>query len=117
MATSADNPQVVLLPPFLYGGAFVLVLALRWIWPLPIVDPASKLFWPGLALAVLALAIAIWGRTTMHAADTNISPLKSANAIVTSGPFRFTRNPLYVAMTLLYIGLTLVFNTWWGIVV
>src|SRR4029434_8133859 len=38
-------------------------------------------------------------------------------AIVASGPFRFSRNPLYLALTLLYLGLTLAFNTWWGIVV
>jgi protein-S-isoprenylcysteine O-methyltransferase Ste14 len=33
-----------------------------------------------------------------------------------SGPFRFSRNPLYLALTLLYLGLTLALNTWWGIV-
>ena len=53
----------------------------------------------------------------MHAAGTNISPLRPATAVVTTGPFRFSRNPLYLALTLLYLGLTLAFNTWWGIVV
>jgi len=37
-------------------------------------------------------------------------------AIVKSGPFRFYHNPLYLALMLLYLGLTLAFNTWWGIV-
>ena len=53
----------------------------------------------------------------MHAAGTNISPLRPTTSVVTTGPFRFSRNPLYVALTLLYLGLTLAFNTWWGIVV
>ena len=52
----------------------------------------------------------------MHGAGTNINPLMPTTSIVTSGPFRFTRNPLYVSLTLLYLGLTLAFNTWWGIV-
>jgi len=53
----------------------------------------------------------------MQAAGTNINPSLPATTIVSSGPFRYSRNPLYVALTLLYLGLTLAFDTWWGIVV
>jgi len=42
---------------------------------------------------------------------------RSPRRIVTAGPFRFSRNPLYVAITLLYLGLTLAVKTWWGVVV
>ncbi len=52
----------------------------------------------------------------MHGAGTNISPRKPATTLVDSGPYRFSRNPLYVAMTLLFIGLTLLINSWWGVV-
>ena len=116
MATSADNPGVVVRPPLLYGAAFVVVLVLRWFWPMPIFGHAVAL-WPGLALGVLGVGIAIWGRRMMQVAGTNINPALPTTAIVTSGPFRFSRNPLYLAATLLYLGLTLAFNTWWGIVV
>jgi protein-S-isoprenylcysteine O-methyltransferase Ste14 len=116
MVTSADNPGVVVLPPLLYGSALVVVLALRWFWPMPIFGCSVALS-SGLALIVLAVAIAIWGRRTMHAAGTNISPLRPTTAVVTTGPYRFSRNPLYLALTLFYLGLTLTFNTWWGIVV
>jgi protein-S-isoprenylcysteine O-methyltransferase Ste14 len=40
-----------------------------------------------------------------------------ATAIVTSGPFRFSCNPLYLVLTILYLGLALSFNTWRGVVV
>jgi protein-S-isoprenylcysteine O-methyltransferase Ste14 len=116
MATSADNPGVVARPPLLYGAALVIVLVCRWFWPMPISGQAAAL-WPGLALAALGVGIAIWGRRTMRAAGTNINPALPATAIVTSGPFRFSRNPLYFALTMLYLGLTLAFNTWWGVVV
>lgn len=66
-------------------------------------------------LLVVSLAIGIWGRKTMHGAGTNISPLKPSINLVNTGPFRFSRNPLYVAMMLLYLGLTLLFNSWWGV--
>jgi len=105
-----------MLPPLLYGIAFAVVLAVRWFWPMPIFEDAVGL-WPGRALVVLAVAIAIWGRNALRAAGTNVNPSLPTTAIVTSGPFRFSRNPLYMALTLLYLGLALAVNTWWGIVV
>ena len=116
MATSTDKPGVAAPPPLLYGGAFVLVLVFRWFWPMPIFSHAVAL-WPSLALVVLAVGIAAWGIRTMQAAGTNVNPALPTTAIVASGPFRFSRNPLYLALTLLYLGLTLAFDTWWGIVV
>ena len=113
--TSADNPGVVARPPLLYAGTFVIVLVLRWFWPMPILGQATAL-WLGLALVVLGVGIAAWGRRTLHAADTNVNPALPTTTIVTSGPFRLCRNPLYVAVTLFYCGLTLAFNTWWGLV-
>lgn len=116
MPTSADNPGVAARPPLLYGAAFIVVLVFRWFWPMPIYAQAVAL-WPGLALVALGAGTAIWGRRTMQAAGTNINPALPAKAIVTSGPFRFSRNPLYLSLSLIYLGLTLAFNTWWGIVV
>ena len=115
MATSTDKPGVVVPPPLLYGGAFVVLLVLRWFWPMPIFGHAVAL-WLGLALLVLGIGMAAWGIRTMQAAGTNVNPALLTTAIVKSGPFRFSRNPLYLALMLLYLGLTLAFNTWWGIV-
>jgi protein-S-isoprenylcysteine O-methyltransferase Ste14 len=115
MESSADRPGVAVLPPLLYGGVFLVVLVLRWIWPLRIFENSAA-FWPGIGLCVLAVALAMWGRRKMKAAGTNVNPMRPATAIVTTGPFRFTRNPLYLGMTLLFLGLTLAINTWWGVV-
>jgi protein-S-isoprenylcysteine O-methyltransferase Ste14 len=104
------------LPPILYGGAFIVALVLHCAWPLRIL-PRPAAFWLALVLLVPALALAAWGRRTMHEAGTNISPLKPAVSLVTSGPFRFSRNPLYVALTIIYLGLTMFLNSWWGVVV
>lgn len=114
-AARADNPGVIAMPPFLYLGAFLVVLLARAASPLPIV--VGSMLWPGLVLAAIAVGIAVWGRRTMVAAGTNVRPTQPATTIVSSGPFRFSRNPLYCALTLLYLGLTVAFNTWWGIVV
>jgi len=115
MTASADNPGVVVRPPFLYGGAFIVVLVLRWFWPMPILGETLTP-WLGLAVMGLGLAIVGTGRRAMQAAGTNVNPSKPATTIVASGPFRFSRNPLYVGLTLVYSGLTLAFNTWWGFI-
>jgi len=110
-----DNPGVIVRPPLLYGAALIAALLLHWFWPLPILGHSITL-WPGIALLVLGLAIVIPGRRALQAAGTNVNPSLPTTGIVTSGPFRFSRNPLYVGLTLLYLGLTLAFNTSWGVV-
>jgi len=115
VAESRDNPGVIAPPPLVYGGAFLIALFLHWMWPLPIFYQVSAL-WPGVALIVLGLGLAMWGGRTLQSAGTNVNPYRPSTAIVDSGPYRFTRNPLYVSLTVMYLGLTLAFDTWWGIV-
>ena len=116
MTPSTDTPEVIARPPLLYVAALLVVLVLRRFWPLPVVSHAMAL-WPAVALVVSGLGILIWGRRALETAGTNTDPRRPATAIVTSGPFRFSRNPLYVSITLMYGGLTLAANTWWGAIV
>jgi protein-S-isoprenylcysteine O-methyltransferase Ste14 len=113
MAASADHPGIIAPPPLIYGGALVIALVLHWFKPMPIFGQASAL-WPGLMLVALGAGLAIWGRQALVAAGTNVNPYRPTTAIADSGPYRFSRNPLYVSLTLIYLGLTLAFDTWWG---
>ena len=115
MLTALDNPGVVARPPLLYGATFIVALVLHWLWPMPIhADFAAP--WAGFALLASGVGVALWGRKTMQGAGTNIDPSLPTTAVVASGPFQFSRNPLYLALTLAYLGLTLVVDTWWGVV-
>jgi len=116
MNSTADNPGVIAIPPLLYLGAFIVFLILQWLWPMPI-GRRSVVLWPGLVLSGLGVGLAIWGRRTMIAAGTNVRPTLPAKVLVASGPFRYSRNPLYIALTLLYVGLTMIVDTWWGLIV
>jgi len=113
--TEAKTPGVIAPPPVLYGAALIAALVLHWFRPLPIFS-ASVVRWLGIALVAVGLAVVIRVFRTMRAAGTNVDPRRPTTAIVTTGLFRFSRNPLYVGLTLMYLGLTLVFNTWWAIV-
>ncbi|HKB11169.1 MAG TPA: isoprenylcysteine carboxylmethyltransferase family protein [Vicinamibacterales bacterium] len=106
---------MIALPPVLYAGAFLIVVVLQVIAPLRITTFAVGVT-AGLALIAAGLALARWGRRTMVAAGTNVNPTLPSTAVVTSGPFRYTRNPLYVALTLFFLGLTLIANSYWGVV-
>jgi protein-S-isoprenylcysteine O-methyltransferase Ste14 len=109
---SLDNPGVIALPPLLYVGTFAIALVLNWVLPIPIL-PLPIAFWLGIALLVAGGSLAFWGQRTMRRAGTNVNPTRPTTAIVTSGPFRVSRNPLYVALTLLYLGLAFAVNSLW----
>ena len=112
---STDSPGVLACPPLVFLGALGLGLLLHWLMP---VQPLPPTFSRGLG-AVLCLAsglASIWGRVTMSRAGTTMRPDRPANALVTDGPFRYSRNPLYLSLTALYLGITLFFDALWPLV-
>src|SRR4029077_19494089 len=89
-----DRAGVIAPPPLIYLGGILIGLALnRWWRPWPIFATAGPR-WSGLVLIVAGVALIIAGRKAMLAAETDINPYKPTTAIVSSGPFRFTRNQL-----------------------
>ncbi|CDX21812.1 Protein-S-isoprenylcysteineO-methyltransferase [Mesorhizobium sp. ORS 3324] len=114
MNEEKDNPGVAVFPPLLFLVALILMLALRYALPLAIGGrPLTMVL--GIVLAALAIALIAWGRMTMQRGGTNIDPTMPTLTIVTGGPFRFVRNPLYVGLMGLLLGIGLIFDTWWGV--
>jgi len=66
----------------------------------------------GIVLIILAPTLALSALITMKAAGTNVDPAKPALTIVRGGPFRFTRNPMYLALCLVQIALGFFLNDW-----
>lgn len=116
MQDQTDNPGVVIFPPLLMGLALLVVGALHWFWPLPISMRLVALA-IGIVLGLMGVGLMAWGRRTLVKGGTNESPLKPTTAIITTGPFRFTRNPLYIGVITLLLGFSLAIGTWWGFVV
>ncbi|MGH9891800.1 MAG: methyltransferase family protein [bacterium] len=111
----SDSPKVLVLPPLLYGAALGVGFLLQWIAGRPILSSNTR-YWAGGVVLASGVLLAIWGRGVMERAGTNVNPTLPTTALVATGPFRFSRNPLYVALTLLYIGLALLTNALWVLV-
>jgi len=112
MPRDPDSPHVIVLPPLLYVVALGAGLLLNWAAPRPLLSSSLRC-WMGGALVVLGLGITGWGRALMARAGTNVNPFQPTTALVTTGPFRFSRNPLYVGLTLAYLGGALLTNSVW----
>jgi Putative protein-S-isoprenylcysteine methyltransferase len=109
-----QNPGVHLPPPLLFLGGLVTGWLLeRFVRALPMAGDAGALRTAGTVLAVLGAGLAAWGMITFRRARTAIVPLRPASRIVTNGPYRFTRNPMYTGLTLVYLGVSLYMNSAW----
>jgi protein-S-isoprenylcysteine O-methyltransferase Ste14 len=111
----SDIPAVIAFPPMLYGGAFALGVGPRWLWPEPVL-PSVISVGIGMTLLCSGAALAVWGNHALREAGTNANPSLPTTTLVVTGPFAFSRNPLYVARTLLYVGLALTMNMLWTLV-
>jgi protein-S-isoprenylcysteine O-methyltransferase Ste14 len=113
MDTERDNPGVIAFPPLIWlVGAIVSTLVRFFVLHLPIATNYRVRLVCGIALMIVAPALALSALFTMRAAGTNVDPAKPALTIVRGGPFRFTRNPMYLALCLLQIALGFFLNDW-----
>jgi protein-S-isoprenylcysteine O-methyltransferase Ste14 len=110
--TEADHPHVVAIPPVIYAGAFAVGLILEGIRRTSI--PAGRLqFILGGMLALAGLGLMAAGLQAFRAAGTHVEVYRPATALVTTGPYRRIRNPIYGGMTLAYLGAGLMVDSGW----
>jgi protein-S-isoprenylcysteine O-methyltransferase Ste14 len=101
-----DAARVRVLPPILLaaalGGSLLLRLAFPAVrYPLP----AAAAVWSGAVVIVLSVFLLAWAARELHRFRTPFDVRRPTQAIVRSGPFRLSRNPVYLSMVLLLLGL------------
>src|SRR5829696_6286494 len=108
-----DNPGFLLPPPMTYLLTLVLGLVLDRRSHVPFLPRglARILGWPLLGGVLLNE----WFLLTMRRADTPINPRKPVSKLTTQGPFRYTRNPAYLSLTMVYAGIALLKRALWAI--
>ena len=70
----------------------------------------------GTGLIGTGLGFVVWAFRALADARTTVRPDRPSSTLVTSGPFRWTRNPIYLGLTTMYLGAALVTNRAWPIV-
>ncbi len=104
---AGDLPGVIAPPPLIYLGGVAAGFGLNALLGSPSVT--SALLWPvGAALIVLGGALALSFVRDFGRAGTPVSPYSTSTQLVTTGPYRLSRNPGYLGMALVYAGITLV---------
>ena len=110
-----DNPGIWVPPPLVYLLGLLLGLLLDRRVHIPFVPRgvARVLGWP---LVGGGMALATWFARTMRGAETTLRTDKPVSRVVQDGPFRYSRNPGYLSLTLLYAGIAVLRNALWAIV-
>lgn len=109
-----DHAGVAFHPPLMLGVLLAVGFGLRALVPLPIpllTDDVASIAGP--SIVVVALVLFIWAARTMRAGGASIPTNQSTDVIVQTGPYRFSRNPIYLAMVLLLAGVGVWANALW----
>lgn len=117
--SNEDHANAPVIPPVVFAAAVAAALALKAFVPMRLVpvrvaDGAEDL---GYALTVAGTVFAAWALATFLSSRTTPIPNRPARALVTSGPYRLSRNPMYIGVSVVLVGAALVANTVWLVAV
>ena len=110
-----DYADVVVKPPLLFAGALVTGCFLSWLVPFgPGLGSANgRALAVGATFAVFGLALGGYAVWEFRRLGTSVVPGDPATTLVESGPYRYSRNPIYIGFVLLYFGLAVMLTSEW----
>ncbi len=91
------------IPPLYIALAIVCMYLLhRWLPIIDLIDPPIS--WLGWVLIVAGVGLAVWAERLFSRAGTGVRPFTPSTALIADGPYRITRNPMYLGMMLVLLG-------------
>jgi len=110
---AGPNPGL-LRPPIIFLCAILVGIALNRAWPLQFVSPSVRLLGP--LVTACAVVLFLLSYREFRRAGTSVQGSKRSTVIVRTGPYRFSRNPIYLAFILFVLGLSDWLNNAWLLV-
>ncbi len=110
-----DNPSGAVHPTLFMALWAVLTIGLSYLWPLDL----PQVSYLKMAARVIVLAgglLLLWAQFTRWRRGATADHNKPTVALVTSGPYHISRNPIYLGMVLLFTGIALAYGKIWGLV-
>jgi protein-S-isoprenylcysteine O-methyltransferase Ste14 len=98
-----DNPGVLIPPPAYIAAVIALAFGLDIMWPIHL-EYQSALVWMGYSIVLASIVILLLCAWQFHRHATDIRPHKPATCMIKAGPYRYSRNPIYLCFLLLQLG-------------
>lgn len=113
MSPYGERPNTIPWPPILLVGTLASAALLGGLAPLPMPLTGAAASGAGLALMLSGGCLMFWAFATFRQAGTTVLPNQRSDALITGGPFRHSRNPIYLAEAIFMAGLALYSGTVW----
>jgi protein-S-isoprenylcysteine O-methyltransferase Ste14 len=110
----ADSPGVRVPPPLVFLGGLAIGLVLSTWAPTEYLDRAIAHLVGGVLIG-MGVLLALSAVYAFFRARTNLRPDRPSSALVRTGPYRFTRNPMYVSLTIVYVGVAVMMQSLWSL--
>jgi protein-S-isoprenylcysteine O-methyltransferase Ste14 len=113
--TASDRADVAIKPPFLFMGALALGAVLSLVIPLGprLASPNGLALMVGFTFVAIGFALAAVSVRSFRRAGTTVVPGEPSTALVVTGPYQVTRNPIYIGLVLMYFGLAVILTSLW----
>lgn len=110
--STSDNAGVITVPPVIYLIGLLLGFSLHYFYPMKFL-PAAISVWFGVVLILVSIPIALSAVLAFRRAGTSPDVRKATTAISTDGIYRWSRNPMYLSLAVLYLGIAGWVNSLW----
>ena len=108
-----DHANVLIPPPLALAVCVVAAWLIDRAWPAPFLPSGLPRWLIGGALIAAGLAIEAWSFLIFRRARTSVLPIRPTSAVVEAGPYRYTRNPIYLSMFVVVAGLAVALDSLW----
>ncbi|MDX1438609.1 MAG: isoprenylcysteine carboxylmethyltransferase family protein [Rubricoccaceae bacterium] len=117
MRDARDAPGIHVPPPVILAAGFLVGYGIHWLAPISFyperLNPIAEV--SGIVILIAGLLLSFWGFFTFVRARTGVLPGHAVKRLVTHGPYRLSRNPMYTGMCLIYLGVCLLLNLLWPV--